>query len=130
MNAREVNVFLTRAALLDPRMKRTDPAEQRDMAKAWAEVLADVPLEVALEALTEHYRGSRDTITLSDVVAFAQVEAAPYPIRSIDDELQVERRARALAAAGVTEQEFASHEHDVAWLRAHFAPKELEASDG
>jgi hypothetical protein len=69
MNAIEVNVMLTRAALLDPRMKRSDPTEQADMATAWAQVLGDVPLQAALTAVVAHYRDETRSLMPADVVA-------------------------------------------------------------
>lgn len=121
-------MFLTRAALIDPRMKRVDPVEQRDMAKAWADVLPDVTLDDALAALAEHYRWTKETIAPSDVLALSDVELeSPFP--SIDAELEADARRRALDAAGVTEEEYAAHENDIPWLRAHFVTKELGAGD-
>lgn len=70
MNAREANVFLTKAALLDGRFRRT-PEEQADMAVAWAEVLVDVTLPDALEALRQHYRAEARAITPADVRSLA-----------------------------------------------------------
>lgn len=72
MNAFEANVLLTKAALLDPRMKRVDPVEQADMATAWAEVLDDIPLLAALAAVREHYRREPRTITPADVRILAE----------------------------------------------------------
>lgn len=130
MTPREVNVFLTRAALLDPRMKRTDPAEQRDMAVAWADLLDDVGLDAALKVLREHYRGSSDAITPAVIVAGVGASLAGYLYESIDEQLEREARTRALAAAGVTEAEFAAHEGDVVWIRAKFAPHQLTEGPG
>lgn len=66
MNAREANVFLTKTALLDGRFRRT-PEEQADMAVEWAEVLVDVALATAVEALRQHYRAEVRAITPADV---------------------------------------------------------------
>ena len=87
MNDTEALVLLTRAALLDPRMKRVDPVEHADMATAWAEVLHDVDLEPALTAVAVHYRSSREPIMPADVLALVGVPAAPSPYRSVDAEL-------------------------------------------
>lgn len=124
MIAREVNIVLTRAALLDPRMKRVDPEEQADMALAWADALADVPLDVALAAVSAHYRASREPLMLADLVAAAGVDATPdeweHLDRVDDDQVLALSRTRELAAAGVTEAEYAAHADDVAWLREKF----------
>lgn len=127
MNADESIVFLTRAALLDPRMKRVDPTEYADMAIAWAEVLDDIPLVVALTALRQHYRVSSDTITPADVVEAARLAAAAV-LPDITDELLAEDMLRQLAAAGVTEAEWRRHGHNLAWVAAHFDLNELEAA--
>jgi hypothetical protein len=128
MIAAEVNVFLTRAALLDPRMKRVDPREQADMSIAWADVLDDVSLEVALAALKTHYRSSSDTITPARVIELAPgVTAAVLP--DITAEIVAESKREQLAAAGVTEAEFLANQHDAAWVAARFATREIEATD-
>jgi hypothetical protein len=128
VNAAEVNVFITRAALLDPRMKRVDPNEQADMVIAWADVLDDVPLDVALDALRQHYRSSSDSITPGRVVELANVAAAPV-LPDITEEIIAEDMQKQLVAAGVTEAEWRTHGHDLAWVAAHFDLNVLEAAD-
>lgn len=71
MNAAEANVLLTKAALVDRWMKFGTPQELAAASKEWATVLADVPLDVALEALTEHYATERRSIMPADIVEFA-----------------------------------------------------------
>jgi hypothetical protein len=119
MNSRETNVFLTQAALLDPRMKRTDPVDQADMAAAWAEVLADVALSAALVSLTVHYRSRTTSIMPADVLRGAGVEGSS-PIPDITAEVVSDDMRRALETAGVTADEVRAHRGDAAWLRAHF----------
>lgn len=127
----ETNVFLTRAALLDPRMKRSDPLDQADMADAWATVLEDVGLEDALAALAKHYRASTTAIMPANVVELVGiVDEAVSPIPDITHEVLAESRARTLAAAGVTEAEFAEHENDIPWLHAHFPPQAEIVGEG
>lgn len=119
-------MFLTRAALIDPRMKRVDPEEQADVAIAWADVLADVVLSDALAALTRLQRerhGGDPVILPGDVLD--QVGGVIAPDGLVDETEQLGMR-RALAAAGVTEAEYRQHQHDAVWVRAHF-PRELEA---
>jgi hypothetical protein len=130
MNDTETLVFLTRAAMLDPRMKRTDPVDQADMAEAWSTVLDDVALDAALIILRQHYRESSDPITPAVIVAGVGAPQDDYPYPSLDEQLEADARARALAAAGVTEAEYLAHEHDVEWLRATFAPRGLETGRG
>ncbi|MFJ4038227.1 hypothetical protein ACIPVB_09070 [Microbacterium sp. NPDC090007] len=78
MNPREANVLLTKATLIDPRLSRP-AAERVEQAEAWAAVLADVPLEVALDAVREHYRDETRTVMPADIVA-----AVPLPVSSSD----------------------------------------------
>ncbi|MDD7930106.1 hypothetical protein [Microbacterium thalli] len=70
MNAREVNVLLTQAALLDGRLRR-DPQERADMATAWSRVLADVSLPAGMDALAAHYREESRAVMPADIVARA-----------------------------------------------------------
>ncbi|WP_382307328.1 hypothetical protein [Herbiconiux sp. UC225_62] len=128
MTADETIVFLTRAALLDPRMKRVDPAEYADMAIAWADLLDDVPLEVALAALRKHYRESSDTITPARIVDLANL-AVPPALPDITAEVEAESKRAQLAAAGVTEAEYEAHRFDAAWIAARFQTREIEATD-
>lgn len=126
MNALEVNVFLTKAALLDPRMKRVDPRDQADMAEAWAEVLDDVPLTAAVAALRAHYRESSYAITPADVMR--RVVLPPDPVfPDITAQFEADSKRAALAAAGVTEAEWEVHSTDREWLLEHFPQHELEA---
>lgn len=125
MNAREANVLLTRAALLDPRMKRVDVAEQADMASAWAEVLEDVGLDAGLEAVTAHYRVSSAALMPADVLELVGVSADPWAgVRDLDRENYLEQ----LAAANVTEAEVEAHRGDRAWVEAKFG-RVLEAGE-
>lgn len=78
MNVFDANILLTKATLLDPRLSRP-AAERVEQAEAWASVLADVPLTVALEAVREHYRSETRTVMPADIVA-----AAPLPESSSD----------------------------------------------
>lgn len=70
MSPREANVLLTKVALLDPRFKRT-PEEQAAMAKAWAEILADVSLDAAVAAVNDHYATETRGVMPADIVAAA-----------------------------------------------------------
>lgn len=123
MIAVEANVLLTRAALIDPRMKRNDPVEQADMAEAWAEVLADVAPADAARAMREHYATETRPLMPADVRAILGLGPLQRDsIPSIDAEVLAASKARVLAAAGVTAEEYAAHEHDFEWVRARFGP--------
>lgn len=73
MNAAEGNVFLTKAAQLDPRMKRVVAEDQADLAEMWAAALPDVSLADALSAIPAHYRESRDPMMPADVLRRVEV---------------------------------------------------------
>jgi hypothetical protein len=96
MSPREANVLLTQAALLDVRLRR-DPAERADMATAWAMVLADVPLDRALDAVNEHYQNETRAVMPADIVTLAG-----DPVRSASDagNITEQRLARATLAPG------------------------------
>lgn len=68
MNAREANVLLTKITLLDGRFKRT-PEEQAQMAIAWADVLVDVELGAAMDAVNDHYASETRGIMPADIIA-------------------------------------------------------------
>jgi len=128
---REANVFLTKAALLDPRMKRLDEEEQADMATMWAETLADVELEAALEAMRAHYRAATVPVMPAHVLErLGVVEVASSPYRDITAEVVAASRARELLAAGVTEAEYQAHATDREWLLEKFGQRDaIEVAD-
>jgi hypothetical protein len=47
-------------------------------------------------------------------------------VPDITDEIIADSKARALAAAGVSEAEYEAHKHDVGWLRLKFPRTEVE----
>lgn len=68
MSPREANVLLTKIALVDRWFKR-DADSAVAQAEAWADLLADVSLDDALAAVTEHYRAEGRSIMPADIVA-------------------------------------------------------------
>lgn len=121
MNAREVNVFLTRAALLDSRMKRVDPVEQADMAAAWADALPDVTLEDGIRALNRHVRSSAETIRPAHILAIVGVVNEPArTIPNLDMEIMREQLMPQLEAADVEWDEFWERKHDRDWVLSTF----------
>ncbi|MEV8023358.1 hypothetical protein [Microbacterium sp. NPDC080220] len=82
MTPREVNVLLTNAALLDARLRR-EPEERAQMATAWAQILADVSLEVGMAALQQHYREETRPIMPADIAALADA-VTPDRVRLAD----------------------------------------------
>jgi len=123
MNDTEALVFLTRAAMLDPRMKRIDPVDQADMAEAWSVVLDDVALDAALIILREHYREHSDSITPADVVAGVGAEAITSPYPQIHDG---SKRA-VLESFGTTPEEYDTNPVVRERVLAEFRQRELEA---
>lgn len=68
MNEREANVLLTKIALIDGRFRR-EPEEQAEMAIAWAEVLSDVALQDARDAVIQHYATETRGIMPADIIS-------------------------------------------------------------
>lgn len=120
-------MLLSKAALLDPRMKRVDVSEQAAMASAWAEALADVELVDAGEALMAHYRSSRDPIMPADIVTLVGIREDPWAdVPDLTPIVVAESRARQLEAAGVSEEEYERNRHDPAWIARTF-PEQVAA---
>ena len=127
MIAREVNVLLTEAALRDPRMKRTDPVEQADMATVWAEDLADVSLEDARAAVKAHYATSREPVMIADILARCGVVEDPWAHLPDDSEaIYAASKKAALEKAGVSDEEWEANRGSAAWVREHFPEIELQ----
>lgn len=122
MNAIEVNVILTKAALIDPFIV-PDP----DRAEEWAEVLDGVSFDEGLAAMRAHYATSSDRLMPAHILA--RVGGAESRVPDITGEVLEQSKREALAAAGVTEAEFDAHQNDRAWLAAHF-PEHMEALRG
>jgi hypothetical protein len=61
--------LIAKIALADPRIKREDPIERRAMIHMWAGILADVPLDFALQAAQDHYAQSQWAILPSDIAS-------------------------------------------------------------
>lgn len=101
MTPEQVNVFLTRVALLDPRFGYVDVETQVARAEEWAAVLADVEPMAAIEAARAHYRATRDRLMPADVLARCRTQVAPTR-----EELQA--KAEWLARHGLTEAQFAA----------------------
>lgn len=93
MNAREANVLLTHITLLDGRFKRS-PEEQAQMAVVWAGVLADAPLDAAIDAVNEHYVTETRGIMPADIaVAVPPLQSASWVGNVTEQRLARERRS-------------------------------------
>src|SRR4051812_39181057 len=109
-------------------MKRTDDVERADMAEAWADVLHDVDLADALEALRALQRrrlASEPAIQPGDVLAeIGVVEAAP--VKDLDPEWLAESKRRALAEFGYTPEQYDADEQVQADVAARWTVRALE----
>lgn len=89
----------------------------------WFELIGDLDFTVALEAL-RRFRRERPGVYLEPghlLELAGVVDVADSGIPDVTGEVLEESRVRMLAAAGVTEEEYAVHEHDVVWVRSKFA---------
>lgn len=91
MNAYEANVLLTKAAMVDRWMKFRSPQELAAAANEWASVLADVPLDIAIEALTAHYATERRSIMPADIVELAPLRSSSHAGNITEQRLARER---------------------------------------
>lgn len=78
MNAREVNVLLTKINARDRYPRWTTVEEQAFAAREWAEDLAHVELGDAVEAMREHYAGSVERITIADILLACPVRGSSW----------------------------------------------------
>lgn len=129
----EALVLITKAALIDPRMKRIDDIERADMAEAWADVLHDVELADALEALKtlQRRRGaSEPAIQPADVLAELDViDEQPAPVRDLDPEWLLETKQKALAVFGYTPEQYDADPKVQADVIARWSQRQIEATD-
>lgn len=82
MDAREANVLLTRAGLVDGRKPSVERAE------VWAEVLVDLPFQDGYDALTEYHRRSSGWVMPADLITIARELKA----RAADEARRLEAR--------------------------------------
>jgi hypothetical protein len=129
MTPTEVNAVLTFAALLDSRMKRTDPNEMADRAEAWALTIpAEVTVEAARAAVTAHYQRSSEVLMVADLIALAGVaEVSPWVDRT--DEALLAIATRELAALGTTPEEYRKDPVTRARVNAALDKRELEGGE-
>jgi hypothetical protein len=88
----------------------------------WHDTIGDLPLEAALAAL-KRFRRERPGVYLEPghlLELAGVVDERPDSLPDVTGHVIAESRRRALEAAGVTEEEYSAHEHDIAWLRAKF----------
>lgn len=130
MTPTEVNAVLTFAALLDPRMKRTDPNEMADRAEAWALTIpVEVTVEAARAAVTAHYQRSSEALMVADLIALAGVaEVSPWVDRT--DEALLAIATRELAALGTTPEEYRKDAATRARVNAALDKREIEGGSG
>lgn len=130
----EALVLITKAALIDPRMKRTDDVERADMAEAWAEVLHDVALVDALEALRalQRRRGAAEpAIQPADILSELDVVDQRAALVDVDHDPAwlAETKRTALAEFGYTPEQYDADPAVRADVVARWSTREIEASD-
>lgn len=116
MNVRECAQVLAKIQLVDNR--GVDEAVILD----WMDYVGDLDFSVAIAAVIR-FRRERPGVYLEPghLLELAGIDDSPR-VPDIQHEIEAEWRAQAIAAAGVTEEEFAAHAGDAEWLRAHFTP--------
>ncbi|GAA3852012.1 hypothetical protein GCM10023084_02760 [Streptomyces lacrimifluminis] len=98
MNPEYVPELIAKIAMADPRVKRDDPIERRAQLQMWAGILADVPMDFAVQAAQQHYADSQWPIVPGDIAGRWQAvvrdrmrrdngtfEPTDYPWLSPDD---------------------------------------------
>lgn len=121
MNFRETAQLLVKVQLGDNRT--VDEAT----IVYWAETIGDLSYEQADGALRRFRRERPGTyLEPGHLLELAGVDDEAARVPDITAEYVEETKARALAAAGVTEEEWRAHATDRAWLAARFG-RELEA---
>lgn len=94
MNADEANVLLVKVMARDKFRRWQTASELAFTANEWADDLAHVPLSDALDAMREHYAGTSEPLTISDVLA-------AVPVRSSSWAGNITEQRLAAEAAGV-----------------------------
>lgn len=103
MNALEMNVLLTKAALFDRWLVRSAEM-QAAMAEAWARILSNVSFEVAFAAVEAHYAAESRSIMPADITAFAEEHAELS--RDVTAQRLAAERDAWLASQGLTLEEW------------------------
>jgi hypothetical protein len=123
MTPEDALILVTKLALIDPRLKRTDPTDMADMATGWSEAftlhgvtLAEaLPVAVRVQSMR---LSSEPALTPGDIIAALGVSDEAVP--DLTAAHLVRDRARQLEAAGVSESDLVAHRGDPDWLAAHF----------
>lgn len=86
MNPDRIPELIARIALADPRVRRTDEAEQIAQIDMWAGILADVPFEYALDAAQRHYATTSWPLLPADIATRWQAVVRDRMNRDADPE--------------------------------------------
>lgn len=86
MNPDRIPELIARIALADPRVRRTDEAEQVAQIDMWAGILADVPFEYALDAAQRHYATTSWPLLPADIATRWQAVVRDRMNRDADPE--------------------------------------------
>lgn len=93
----------------------------------WHELIGELDLADAMAAL-KRFRREQPGVYL-EPGHLLELVAPVDPWAGLPDitgEVVAESRRVALAAAGVSEEEYRAHEHDAAWVRSRFGMGQLE----
>lgn len=93
MNAREVNVLLTKINARDKFPRWTTPEALAFTAREWADDLQHVSLGDAVEAMRDHYAGSDERMTIADIVEACPVRSSSWAGDVTEQRLAAERAA-------------------------------------
>lgn len=119
MNITEAAALLVKARMLDPRIGAPDEGR----ATAWAEVLADIPIDVAMAALGRHYQANDTTVMPVHIRRLArEIQRSRHTQRLAD----IEAHQRAQIEPPTPEQIAASNQHrntTLTQIRAQLAAK-------
>lgn len=101
MNAREVNVLLTKINARDKFPRWTTPESLAFTATEWADDLEHVALSDAVVAMREHYAVSDERMTIADIVAAVPVRSSSWIGNITEQRLAAEAAGRPALTPGV-----------------------------
>jgi hypothetical protein len=110
MTLDEMAQLLAVAAEIDPRVVPT-----REKVLAWHQLVGDLDARDAAQALTAHYRGSRESVMPADLIEGVRLLAEERRVRG---PVLAPSELRVCRAAGIPPEEWAERRSDREWVRA------------
>ena len=128
MSGQEVLALLYMAKRLFPREKALDVpgTELKEIAKAWAEMLWDIPFEVGKAALSAHAAGSPYAPAISEIRAYARKLTQP-PALSADEAWAL--AIRAVQRYGMGQKNFTTGKYPHEMARESVPPEVWRVMD-